>query len=63
LAGRFDAITLGHANINNGDIGMQGNRFFHRFATIRGLANNAPTPVGVEDLASSSTYQGVIVGN
>lgn len=59
----FDAIELGHGEIQYGDIGLQGNGFFHGLTAIGSLADDTPTVTRVQDVACSAAHQGVIIGD
>jgi hypothetical protein len=57
----FDPIQERHADVEDGDVGLQFERFAHGIAAIASLGDNAPLAAILEDLAQTLPQHRVIV--
>jgi len=60
-AGGIHAVEKGHADIENGDIGLQFGGFFDGIAAINGFGADMPAIAGFEEGAEASANDGVVI--
>jgi hypothetical protein len=62
-AGGFDTVKEGHADIEDGDIGLEFGGFFDGIAAVGGFGADFPTRAGLEESAEASTDDGMVISD
>jgi hypothetical protein len=63
LAGGFDAVEKGHADIEDGDVRLVLGGFFDGVSTVGGFGTDLPAGARLEESAEAGTDNGVIIGD
>ena len=63
LSGRFESVHVGHANVEEADVGAQVTGERDRLASVRCLADHLDVGLGLQDRLEARPDEALIIGN